>query len=254
MSGGFRFALHAIRYVVVSTRRGVDSIRECQSKSELERKEAMEISLNGEHAFLVKTLSGTVICDPADEDEATFIPTSAADDTVVTALLKSEPAKSTFRRKIAGTDAISHAGEYEIGDLGLRGISLATGSGAQSKNTVTSFRIDAEDLAVYMLGLADAPPDSRTVQLIGGVDVLLLDVARLEMDVKEISSLISALDPSLVLVNGLQSGADQPGPKLKSLLGETGGDQMSTEPQPRVSVSKSGLPADRQLVVLRPRA
>ena len=81
----------------------------------------MEISLNGQNAFLVKTVSGTVICDPADETEATFVPSSAADDTVVTAILTSKPSNSTFRRLIAGTDAISHPGEYEIGDLGLRG-------------------------------------------------------------------------------------------------------------------------------------
>lgn len=214
----------------------------------------MEISLNGQNAFLVKTVSGAVICDPVDEEEATFVPSSAADDTVVTAVLTSNPSKSTFRRQIAGTDAISHPGEYEIGDLGLRGIALPAGPGAESKNTITSFRIDAEGLAVYMLGLAKSSLDARTVQLIGRVDVLLLDVARLKMDTKELSSLISSLDPSLVLVNGLEADGTEPGPKLKSLLGETGGDQMRKEPQLRVNVSRTGLPSDRQLVVLRPRA
>ena len=214
----------------------------------------MEISLNGQNAFLVKTVSGAVICDPVDEEEATFVPSSAADDTVVTAVLTSKPAKSTFRRQIAGTDAISHPGEYEIGDLGLRGIALPADPGAESKNTITSFRIDAEGLAVYMLGMAKSSPDARTVQLIGRVDVLLLDVARLKMDTKELSSLISSLDPSLVLVNGLDADGTEPGPKLKSLLGETGGDQMRKEPQLRVNVSRTGLPSDRQLVVLRPRA
>ena len=214
----------------------------------------MEISLNGQNAFLVKTISGTVICDPADEAEATFVPSSAADDTVVTAVLTSKPSKSTFRRLIAGTDAISHPGEYEIGDLGLRGIALPANPETESKQTITSFRIDAEGLAVYMLGLAKTSPDTRTVQLIGRVDVLLLDVARLKMDIKDLSSLISSLDPSLVLVNGLEGDGNEPGAKLKSLLGETGSDQMSNDPQLRMNVSRSSLPADRQLVVLRPRA
>ena len=140
----------------------------------------------------------------------------------------------------------------EIGDLGLRGIALPVE--AESKKTVTSFRIDAESLAVYMLGRPKASPDSRTVQIIGRVDVLLLDAARLEIDVKELSSLIGALDPSLVLANGIDPDTEEPSPMLKSLLGETGSDQANREPQPRVSVTKSNLPDDRQLVVLRPRS
>ena len=214
----------------------------------------MEISLNGQNAFLVKTSSGSVICDPADEEEATFVPASAADDTVITAVLQSQPRASSFRNQVGGKDTISHPGEYEIGDLGLRGIALPANPESESKQTITSFRIDAEGLAVYMLGLARSSPDARTVQRIGSVDVLLLDVDRLQMDVKELSSIIGALDPSFVLVNGLAADGSGPGAKLKLLLGETGGDQVSNEPQLRVSVTRSSLPADRQLVVLRPRA
>ena len=181
------------------------------------------------------------------------MPSSAADDTVVTAILKSKPARSTFKSKTSRTDTISHPGEYEIGDLGLRGIALAVGAPSEAKKTITSFRIDAEGITVYMLGLAKSSLDTRTVQLIGHVDVLLLDIDRLEMDIKELSSLISSLDPSLVFVNGLAEVDGTPGPRLKSLLGETGGDQMRKDPQPRVNVTRSSLPDDRQLVVLRPR-
>ena len=214
----------------------------------------MEISLNGNNAFLVKTTSGAVICDPSNEDEARFVPSSAADDTVVTAVLRSRPANSTFQKsgRPGTADVISHPGEYEIGDLGLRGIALPVLQ--DSKKTVTSFRIDAEGLSVYMLGRPQASPDSRTIQIIGGVDVLLLDAARLEMDVKELSSLIGALDPSIVFANGFNPETDQRSPMLTALLGETGGDQANKEPQPRVNVSRSNLPADRQLIVLRPRA
>lgn len=214
----------------------------------------MEIFLNGQNAFLVKTASGSVICDPADDEEATFVPSSAADDTVITAVLQSKPRASSFRSRIGGKDTISHPGEYEIGDLGFRGIALPADPDSESKKTITSFRIDAEGLAVYMLGLAKSSPDARTAQRIGSVDVLLLDVARLQIDVKELSSIISALDPSYVLVNGLTADGSAPGAKLKSLLGEAGSDQMSNEPQLRVSVTRSSLPSDRQLVVLKPRA
>ena len=215
----------------------------------------MEISLNGQSAFLVKSTSGAFICDPSNDEEAKFVPSSAADDTVITALLFSSPASSSFRRTSDsnGVESISHPGEYEIGDLGLRGIALPAELGTESKKTVTSFCINAEGLAIYMLGLPQSLPDSRTLQRIGHVDLLLLDIARLQMDIRELSSIIGSLEPSYVFVNGLESDGSSPGQRLTSLLGETSGGQMRKEPQLRVSVTRNSLPADRQLIVLRPR-
>ncbi len=216
----------------------------------------MEISLNGPNVFLIKTTSGSVICDPANKQEATFVPATAADDTVIVAILRSTPAKSAFKRPNSqiSTDTISHPGEYEIGDLGLRGIALTIDPDSKSKSTITSFRVDAEGLAVYMLGLAKTTPDARTVQLIGHIDVLLLDTARLDMDVKELSSIIGALDPSLVLVNGLDAESNEPNAMLKSLLGEAGSDQTRKEPQLRVNLTRSAMPENREVIVLRSRA
>ncbi len=215
----------------------------------------MEISLNGQDAFLVKTTSGSVICDPKNDEDAKFVPVSAADDTVINAVLGTNPDRSVFRGKSADSavDVISHPGEYEIGDLGIRGIALLAASDGEAQKTTTSFRIDAEGLSVLMLGLPTAAPDSRATQIIGHVDVLLVDAAHLNIDVKELSSFIGSLDPSVVLSNGLERESAEPNPLLTAMLGEAGSDTESKEPQLRVNVTRSSLPAQRQLVVLRPR-
>ncbi len=215
----------------------------------------MEIFLNGESAFLIKTISGSVICDPADAEEANFVPTSAADDTVITAVLYSTHREARTRGSAnnGGTTMITRPGEYELGDLGLRGIALRGEETAESRSIVTSYKIEAEGVSVYALGHPQSMPDNRTVQLIGRVDVLLLDATRLKMNSKDISNTISSLDPSLVVANGLNGESGEPGSVLASLLGEIGGGNQQTEPQARINVTRSSLPEDRQLVVLRPR-
>ncbi len=215
----------------------------------------MEIFLNGESAFLVKTVSGSVICDPADEEEANFVATSAADDTVVTAVLYSSFQGPSFQSSSgnSGTTSINRPGEYELGDLGLRGIALRGKETPESRSIVTSYRIDAEGIAVYALGQPQSTLDNRTVQLIGHVDVLLLDATRLKMNAKDISNTISSLDPSLVVANGLNTQTGKPDPVLTSLLGEIGGGNQQAEPRTRINVSRASLPEDRRLVVLKPR-
>lgn len=216
----------------------------------------MEIFLNGQSAFFVKTSSGSVICDPANSNERAFIASSAADDAEVSALLYSTPVKSALahtRDSIGMPTVITRAGEYEIGDLGLKGIALNASDDPSQRRMVTSYRINAENLAVYMLGLPGVPPDTRTVQMIGHVDVLLVDASRLKLDPKGLSSTIGSLEPALVIANGLDAESGEPGSTLKALLGELGGESNSAEPQTRVTISKSSLPEDRQLVVLKAR-
>ena len=215
----------------------------------------MEILLNGETAFLVKTSSGSAICDPANEEESRYVASSAADDIDVVAVLYSQPQKSSFQSS-SDTDSaatISRAGEYEVGDLGIRGIALGDVDGSGSKRTSTSYRIDSEGIAVYVLGLPTSALDTNTVRMIGHVDVILLDASRLTMAPKELASMISSLEPSLVVANGLNPESGEPDPALSALLGELGGGDQQSEPQVRVSITRSSLPEDRRVIVLKPR-
>lgn len=215
----------------------------------------MEILLNGETAFLVKTSSGSAICDPANPEEATYVASSAADDTKVVAVLYSQPQKPSFQKPSSTDDAatISRAGEYEVGDLGIRGITLGAVDQAGAKHTSTSYRIDSEGITVYALGLPTSAPDTNTVRMIGHVDVILLDASRLTMEPKELTSMISSLEPSLVIANGLNPESGEPAPALTTLLGELGGGDQQSEPQARVNITRSSLPEDRRVIVLKPR-
>ncbi len=216
----------------------------------------MDILLNGKHAFLVKTDAGAVICDPVNDEEAIFIASSAAEDTEISAVLYARPEMSAFAQppaSIGSAAILSRAGEYGVGELGIRGISIGSAPGAGGRTTATSYRIDAEDIAVYVLGLPSGGIDTRTAQLIGHVDIILIDATRLSIQPKELSSIISSLDPSLVVANGLDADTGEPSANLQAFLGEISGGKTEITPQTRVSIARSSLPEDRQLAVLRTR-
>lgn len=214
----------------------------------------MEISLNGDSAFLIKSSAGAVICDPSNADEAQYVATSAADDTAITALLFSASERQfQLPNQQNGPANLNRPGEYEVGELGIRGVAFLASDQPEHRGTVTGYRIDAERLAVLMLGDPGRVPDNRTRQIIGHVDVLLIDSTRIRLKPNELASLISTIEPSLVCVNGIDRESGEQTPALKAIYQDIGGTDQSTEPVLRQNVTKSSLPDGRRLVVLRPR-
>ncbi len=214
----------------------------------------MEISLNGDSAFLIKSSAGAVICDPSNADEAQYVATSAADDTAISALLFSSSERQVQLPNQQNAPAIlNRPGEYEVGELGIRGVALLASGQPEQRTTVTGYRIDAERMAVMMLGDPGRLPDNRTRQIIGHVDVLLIDSTRIRLAPNELASLISTIEPSLVCVNGIDRESGEQTPALQAIYQDIGGTDQSTEPVLRQNVTKSSLPDGRRLVVLRPR-
>lgn len=214
----------------------------------------MEISLNGDSAFLIKSSAGAVICDPSNADEAQYVATSAADDTAISALLFSSSERQVQLPNQQNAPAIlNRPGEYEVGELGIRGVALLASGQPEQRTTVTGYRIDAERLAIMMLGDPGRLPDNRTRQIIGHVDILLIDSTRIRLAPNELASLISTIEPSLVCVNGIDRESGEQTPALQAIYQDIGGTDQSTEPVLRQNVTKSSLPDGRRLVVLRPR-
>ena len=214
----------------------------------------MEITLNGGSAFLVKSSAGAVICDPATADEARYVATSAADDTAISAILYSSQEGVLPASNAQGAPTtIARPGEYEVGELGIRGVALLASDEPESRDTVTGYRIDAERLAVLMLGDPGAIPDNRTQQIIGHVDVLLIDTTRIRLQPNQLARLISNIEPSFVCVNGIDRATGEPSAELKAIYKDIGGSDQAADPVLRQNVTRNNLPDGRRLVVLRSR-
>ena len=116
-------------------------------------------------------------------------------------------------------------GEYEVKGVGVIGLSAAG-------NTI--YRIEIDGVSVLYLGGLTQPLTSDQVDLLDGVDVLIIPVG--------VPSVIKEIEPSIVI----PTQYDPHG--LSAFLKEFGKDDVA--PQPKLSVTRDKLPEQLEVVVL----
>ena len=142
-------------------------------------------------------------------------------------------------------------GEYEISGLALRGIPTPRNDGANPRATNTVYVLECENLSICHLGQLSSTLSSQAQQALGKVDILIIPAGGAgTIGPEEASSTIRSLDPRIVIpvYNGDQKGeaAQQ---ALARLIAEIG--VAAPEPLPRLTVSRSNLPAEPRMVILR---
>ena len=205
----------------------------------------MEIRSLGRSGFEIKSAVGTVLVDPPDATMAGPF----TDPNTIVAFSKRAPG---IRQAPAGVAKVLEGpGEYEIGGVSIRGVATPADDPSVSHEINTAYVIDADSVMVCSAGALGYAPDSVAVQQIGKVNVLLLDPEQSPMSADELAATVRNFDPELVAPSGFDSEAGKPGRLLTELLNELG--VKSTEPQPRMTVSRTTLPEQRTTVVLMPR-
>ncbi|MBM3958712.1 MAG: MBL fold metallo-hydrolase [SAR202 cluster bacterium] len=145
-------------------------------------------------------------------------------------------------------------GEYEIAALAFRGIPtpLTARDGSRSLNTV--YVMEAEGISVCHVGTLAGTLATSALQAIGNVDILMVPAGGPGiMPVDSVASMIRAVEPDIVIPMHYVASAGQEGigpiPVLLKELGVT-----PPDPAPRLSVSRSNLPPEMKVVLLRASA
>ena len=204
----------------------------------------MEIRWLGNSTFEIRSSTGIVVVDHQGalpkaselEDENTIFVFSQGDHV-------SHPAG---RHQV-----LTGPGEYEIGGLSVRGVATPADDPAISRETNTVYVVDADGMQVASLGNPGFQPSAQSVQQISKVDVLLINTEAQGLELDELSTVIRNLEPKMVVPSGYDSDAGKPSPAMSRLLTELGVKEV--EPTPRLSISRSGLPDERTVVVLQQR-
>jgi len=204
----------------------------------------MEIRWLGSSTFELKSSVGVVVIDhegalPSDselEDENTIFVFSHKD-----------------RSEIPLNDhhVLTGPGEYEIGGVSIRGVASPADDPNVSKEINTVYAIVADGLQVVSLGTPGKPLSAQSIQQIARVDVLLVNTSNHGLESEELASVVRSLEPKLVVPTGFDTGANKPSAEMGQLLTELGVKEY--EPVPRLSVTKSSLPDERQVVVVQQR-
>ena len=200
----------------------------------------MEIRWLGNFTFEVRSSVGVVIVDYEGKLPS---PTKVKDANTVF-VYSSEDEEDHVSNDF---QVLTGPGEYEIGGLSIRGVATPADDPAISKKINTVYIVDADGLQVATLGNPGSQPSAQSVQQINKVDVLIINTESQGLEPDELSNAIRNLEPKIVVPSGYDSQLGKPSSEMQRLLTELGVKEF--EPTMRVTVTKSGLPDERTIMV-----
>jgi L-ascorbate metabolism protein UlaG (beta-lactamase superfamily) len=209
----------------------------------------LDITYLGHSAFRLRGKDVTVVTDP-------FPPSSGSTMGKVTANLVTISHKSPNHAYFDGVGGdprcISGPGEYEVAAVLLAGVATELERGVGPVNTAYVMRFD--DLSVCHLGHISSRLTDTQVEDLGHIDILLVPVGGGgALGPAEAADVVSQLEPSIVIpmhyrVDG--SAVDGLDP-VDNFCRDMGTKEFV--PAPKLTVSKSSLTPEIQLVVLESR-
>ena len=208
----------------------------------------MEITWLGHSCFRIKGKEVTLITDPYDDSIGYSLGKPKAN--IVTS---SHPHPGhSFVAGVGGEPRFVHGpGEYEIAGVFINGISTFHDSEkgkSSGKNTV--YLIEMDEVTVCHLGDLGHALSSEEAEEISGVDVLMVPVGGLStIDAATAAEMVRLLQPRIVIPMHFQTEAVnfklEP---VDTFLKEMG--LKGASPQPRLSITKTSLSEEMQVVVL----
>jgi len=208
----------------------------------------MNITWYGQTCFKITVPKGkdgvaTILADPPAKESGLRSPKNDADILLLTSNQKPEAGESFV---------IDGPGEYDIKEVYIQGIPVKTKSGKGGKATI--YTIEAEGIKICDLGaLSQAEFDSKELEAIGDVDVLLVPVGGgAVMDAKAAINIMSQIEPKITVpmyykIPGLKmdlEGVD----KFLKVLGI-----KQPEPLPKLSIKKKDLSEEEaRIIILQP--
>ena len=208
----------------------------------------MEIVWLGHSCFRIRGREATVVTDPCPPSSGYAIGKPTAD--IVT--LSHRHDDHAYTKAVAGHPVVLDGpGEYEIHGAFITGIGTYHDSerGAERGESIV-FIIEMEDIRVCHLGDLGHAPTAEQAEEITGADVLLVPVGgNSTIDGAKAAEIVSLLEARLVIpmhykTNASKAPLDPPDRFLKE-MGVT-----AVEPQPKLSLSKSTIPNETQVMVL----
>lgn len=206
----------------------------------------MEITWLGRNCFRLRGREGVVITDPCPRDSGYSLGRPTAD--VVTLSRRDDPGYSAVSAVAEGPKVLDAPGEYEIGGMLVTGVATKLPDGG--RNIV--FVIELDTVKVAHLGLIGGAPSASVLEEIGDIDVLLLPTGGGNSLAPAVAQdVMTAMDPRIAIPMNYKTDAEtmdlEP---LERFVRETG---VKSEPQARLSVSKSSLPSELSVVILQPK-
>jgi L-ascorbate metabolism protein UlaG (beta-lactamase superfamily) len=202
----------------------------------------LEITFLGRTCFRLKGRTSTVVMDPCPPDSGFALGKQPAE--IVTLSRADDPRYSYVEAAGGEAKVLDAPGEFEIGGVLVTATAIRRADGSRT----VSFVVEIDGIRVGHLGL----PTSASLGELKAVDILLLPVGGDgSLNAVAAADVMTRVEPKVAIPMHYRVGPERLElDELEKFLKETG---TKPEPQPKLSVTRSGLPADLTVVVLEPR-
>ena len=158
-------------------------------------------------------------------------------------------------REVPGEPRVFDApGEYECSGVGVRGMMTPLPAGTPREQRNVAYTIEMDGVHICHLGDIAEPLTPRLVDELSPADVLLIPTGGgCTLDLDKAAQTIQDLDPKIVVPMhyATESVSLELAP-VDAFLRLLGGPEV--QPQNRLSVTTTNLPADRRVAVLTPQS
>lgn len=156
----------------------------------------MEIKWLGHACFQIKTKTATLVIDPY-KDIGLSMPKVVADVLLIT----HDHFDHNAREKVKAEVVIDSPGEYEIKGVYIEGIrAFHDEKQGAERGKITMYLIKVDEVSLLHTGDLGHRLDSKLIEEINGVDVLLVPVGgKYTLDAKAASEIVKDLDPRIVI-------------------------------------------------------
>jgi L-ascorbate metabolism protein UlaG (beta-lactamase superfamily) len=211
----------------------------------------MEISWLGHSCFQLRGKNVTLITDPFSPQLGRSLGKISAP---IVTISHNHPGHN-FAGGVGGDPRIVHGpGEYEISDVLITGVaSYHDNKHGQELGRNTMYVIHMDDLIVCHLGDLGHILQEEQLEEVADADVLLIPIGgQHTINAAQAAEVISQVEPHIVIPMHYHSSMDDASNPLDKFCREMGIEAIN--PQPRLSITRSALPAETQVVILSSRS
>lgn len=208
----------------------------------------MDITWLGHSCFRLRGREATVVIDPYDRSVGYNLGKLSAD---IVCVSHDHSGHNAVDQVGGNPRLVAGPGEYEIKGVMITGIQMAHDAeqGKQrGRNTVYVFEMD--DLVICHLGDLGHVPTTKQVEQLSNVQVLLVPVGgHSTLNAAQAAETISLIDPKLIVpMHYATPATSRELEPLDKFLKEVGAGAVA--PQAKLTVTKSSLPDNPQVILL----
>lgn len=212
----------------------------------------LDLTWLGHACFRMRGREGIVLADPPDPKSGHAIPKTEAH---LVTISHDHPGHNSLRSVGGEPVVLTGPGEYEVQEILVTGVGSyhdEDKGASRGRNTVFAIRLD--DMVICHLGDLGHELPSGDLERLGDVDIVLVPISGADTNLSAATAaeIVHQLEPKVVVPMSYDPDKRRKDSPFDRLLHELGVKEIA--PVPKLSVTRSSLPTDVQVVALDSRA